>query len=121
MVQHPTLSKAIADVGWGEILRQLDYKAAWYGRALVKIDRWYPSSKTCSACGFVLEALDLEERTWTCPQCGAVHDRDINAAQTILAEGLRQSAAGLAVAAWGGHVRPNMHGTVEGSDRRTRN
>jgi putative transposase len=111
MVQHPTLSKAIADVGWGELLRQLDYKAAWYGRTLVKIDRWYPSSKTCSACGFVLETLDLDERTWTCPQCGGHHDRDINAAQSILAEGLRQSAAGLAVAAWGGGVRPNPNGT----------
>jgi putative transposase len=69
MVQHPTLSKAIADVGWGEILRQLEYKAAWYGRTLVKIDRWYPSSKTCSACGWVVEELDLDERSWTCPQC----------------------------------------------------
>src|SRR5262249_22717980 len=58
MMQHPTLSKAIADVGWGEILRQLEYKAAWYGRTLVKIDRWYPSSKTCSECGLVLETLD---------------------------------------------------------------
>ena len=102
MLQHPTLSKAIADVGWGEILRQLEYKASWYGRTLVKIDRWYPSSKTCSACGWVLETLDLEERAWTCPQCGTHHDRDTNAAQNILAEGLRQSAAGLAVAAWGG-------------------
>src|ERR1043166_5882379 len=66
MLQHPTLSKAIADVGWGEIVRQLEYKAGWYGRTLVKIDRWYPSSKTCSGCGDVLEALDLEERAWTC-------------------------------------------------------
>jgi putative transposase len=114
MVQHPTLSKAIADVGWGEILRQLEYKAAWYGRTLVKIDRWYPSSKICSACGWVVEDLDLDERAWTCPQCGAHHDRDINATQNILAEGLRQSAAGLAVAAWGGGVRPNPNGTGEG-------
>ena len=72
---HPTLSKAIADVGWGELLRQVDYKAAWYGRTLIKIDRWYPSSKTCSACGLVLEHLDLDEREWTCPQCGT-HRRD---------------------------------------------
>jgi putative transposase len=117
MLQHPTLSKAIADVGWGEIAHQLEYKAAWYGRTLVKIDRWFPSSKTCSACGYVLEALDLEERAWTCPPCGANHDRDINAARNILTEGLRQSAAGLAVAAWGGHVRPNLDGIREGSDR----
>ena len=64
--------------------RQLEYKAAWYGRTLVKIDRWYPSSKTCSACGFVLETLDLDEREWTCPRCGSHHDRDINAARNIL-------------------------------------
>ncbi|HEY7413826.1 MAG TPA: zinc ribbon domain-containing protein [Ktedonobacteraceae bacterium] len=97
-------------MGWGEILRQLEYKAAWYDRTLVKIDRWYPSSKTCSACGSVLESLELEERSWTCPQCSAVHDRDTNAAQTILAEGLRLSAAGQAVAACRELVRPNLYG-----------
>ena len=117
MLQHPTLSKAIADVGWGQIIRQLEYKASWYGRTLVKIDRWYPSSKTCSACSWVLDTLDLEERAWTCPRCGAHHDRDTNAAQTILAEGLRLSAAGQAVAACGGCVRPNLDGIREGSDR----
>jgi putative transposase len=116
MLQHPTLAKAIADVGWGEILRQLEYKANWYGRTLVKIDRWYPSSKTCSVCGFVLETLDLEERTWTCPQCGTLHDRDTNAAQNIVAEGLRQSAAGLAVAACGGTIRPNLDGNQGGQE-----
>ena len=87
MLQHPTPSKAIADVGWGELLRQLEYQAMWYGRTLVKMDRWYPSSKTCSGCGFVLETLDLDEREWTCPQCGTVHDRDTNAAQTISPKG----------------------------------
>jgi putative transposase len=117
MLQHPTLAKAIADVGWGELLRQLDYKAAWYGRTLIRIDRWYPSSKTCSECGLVLEHLDLDEREWTCPQCGTHHDRDSNAAKSVLAEGLRQSAAGLAVAAWGGPIRPNLHGTREGTTR----
>src|ERR1051326_4426936 len=110
MLQHPTLSKAIADVGWGEILRQLEYKASWYGRRLIKIERWYPSSKTCSACGFVVETLALDEREWTCPQCGARHDRDTNAARIVLAEGLRCSAAGLAVAACGGPVSPNLDG-----------
>jgi putative transposase len=117
MLQHPTLSKAIADVGWGEIVRQLEYKAGWYGRTLVKIDRWYPSSKTCSGCGYVLEALDLEERAWTCQECGAHHDRDTNAAQNILSEGLRQSAAGQAVAVWRGGVSPNPNGTGEGLHR----
>jgi putative transposase len=110
LMQNEHLAKAIADVGWGELLRQLEYKVGWYGRTLIKIDRWYPSSKTCSACGFVLETLELDERVWTCPVCGVQHDRDINAAQNILAEGLRQSAAGLAVAACGGNVRPNLDG-----------
>jgi putative transposase len=94
----------------GEIVRQLEYKALWFGRTLVKIDRWYPVSKTCAGCGCVLAALDLEEREWTCPQCGEYHDRDTNAAQNILVEGLRQSAAGQAVAAWGGGVSPNPNG-----------
>ncbi len=72
MVKHPTLAKAIHDVGWGEFLHLLTYKAAWYGRTLVSIDRWEPSSKRCSACGQVLDALPLEVRAWTCPNpvCG---------------------------------------------------
>ena len=94
MVKHPTLAKAISDVGWGEFVRLLEYKAVWYGRTLVKIDRWYPSSKRCSRCGHVLDALPLAIRAWTCPACGAVHDRDVNAAQNILAVGLTASASG---------------------------
>ena len=97
LLQNEHLAKAIADVGWGEILRQLEYKASWYGRTLIKIDRWYPSSKTCSVCGWVLEALDLAEREWTCPLCRTHHDRDTNAARNILSEGMRISAAGQAV------------------------
>ncbi len=99
MMQHPTLAKAIADVGWGELVRQLEYKAAWYGRTLIQIDQWYPSSKTCSICAHVLESLDLDVREWTCPNCGTHHDRDINAASCVLAEGLKVYAAGLAVSA----------------------
>jgi putative transposase len=97
MMQNHSLAKAIADVGWGELVRQLEYKVQWYGRSLIKIDRWFPSSKTCSSCGYVLESLDLEVREWMCPNCGAHHDRDMNAATSVLAEGLRMSAAGLAV------------------------
>jgi putative transposase len=97
MVQNRSLAKAIADVGWGEFVRQLAYKAQWYGRRLIKIDRWFPSSKRCSCCGYVLEDLDLEVRTWVCPACGTHHDRDVNAANAVLTEGLRLSAAGLAV------------------------
>ena len=99
MLQNHCLAKAISDVGWGEFTRQLEYKAKWYGRTLVKIDRWYPSSKTCSDCGHVLDTLTLDVREWVCPCCGTWHDRYINAAQNIL-------AAGLAVSACGERVRP---------------
>jgi putative transposase len=121
MMQHPTLAKAIADIGWGEFVRQLEYKAARYGRTLIKIDQWYPSSKTCTVCAHVLESLDLDVHEWTCPNCGAHHDRDINAASSVLAEGLRVCAAGLAVSACGGDVRPNLDGIREGCLRGSRN
>ena len=111
MVKHPTLAKAIHDVGWGEFVRQLTYKAAWYGRTLVTIDKWYPSSKRCSDCGHVLGSLSLDTRQWTCPECGAAHDRDVNAAKNIKAAGLAVSACGEAVRP--GRVRPPSAGLSE--------
>ena len=88
MVRNRRLARAISDCGWGEFRRQLEYKSRRYGRNLVVIDRWYPSSKTCSACGHLLAMLPLSTRHWTCPRCRARHDRDLNAAQNILAAGL---------------------------------
>jgi putative transposase len=88
MVRNRHLARAISDCGWGEFRRQLTYKCERYGRRLVVIDRWYPSSKTCSACGHLRAELGLSTRHWRCPSCGARHDRDINAAQNILAAGL---------------------------------
>ncbi|KKN21803.1 hypothetical protein LCGC14_0921600 [marine sediment metagenome] len=87
MVQNRKLSRAISDLGWGEFLRQLGYKASWYGSKVIKIDRWFPSSKTCSRCGYKLDQLDLGTRCWTCPGCSAELDRDLNAAVNILLEG----------------------------------
>jgi putative transposase len=113
MVQNHCLAKAISDVGWGEFVRQLEYKAVWYGRTLVKIDKWYPSSKRCFDCGHVLETLSLDIRVWTCPECKVVHDRDINAANNIL-------AAGLAVSACGEAVRPGRVKAHAGASRRSR-
>ena len=88
MARNHHLSRAISDCGWGEFRRQLEYKCQRYGRRLVVIDRWYPSSKTCSACGHLLAELSLSTRQWACAACGTRHDRDINAAQNILAAGL---------------------------------
>ncbi len=88
MIRNRSLAKAISDCGWGTFRRMLEYKTARAGRHLIVTGRWYPSSKTCSACGHHLPALSLNTRTWQCPSCRTRHDRDINAAKNILAAGL---------------------------------
>ena len=97
MQKNRCLSKSISDAGWSEFVRQLEYKARWYGRELIGIDRWYPSSKRCSDCGYTMPKMPLNVRQWTCPECGSIHDRDINAARNVLAAGLAVSAHGEAV------------------------
>ena len=86
MVRNRRLARAISDAGFGQLVRLLEEKAERYGRTVHKIDRWFPSSKTCSTCGRVADEMPLAVREWTCP-CGAVHDRDHNAARNILAAG----------------------------------
>jgi len=98
MVKNHKLARAVSDASWAELRSMLEYKCAWYGRELIAIDRWFPSSKLCSACGTIAAKLPLNVRTWTC-DCGATHDRDVNAAKNIL-------AAGLAVTVCGDGVRP---------------
>ncbi len=88
MMKNHALAGAIADVGMHEFKRQLEYKAAWYGRKVITIDRYAPTSKTCSACGSYQEKMPLKIREWTCPDCGERHDRDINAAKNILSTAL---------------------------------
>jgi putative transposase len=113
MLRNHKLAQAISDASWGELIRQLEYKCQWYGRNLVKIDRWFPSSKTCGHCGRIVEKLPLNIREWDCPKCGTKHDRDINAARNIL-------AAGLAVSVCGASVRPDRDSS-KGQLLRSRN
>ncbi|MGA5823127.1 RNA-guided endonuclease InsQ/TnpB family protein [Kitasatospora sp. NPDC094028] len=98
LLKNHELARAISDASWTELRAMLEYKCAWYGRELIIVDHWFPSSKLCSACGAIAASMPLKVREWTCG-CGAAHDRDVNAARNIL-------AAGLAVAACGDGVRP---------------
>ncbi len=99
MVKNRKLARSISDASWGEFNRQLEYKCQWYGKELIKIDRYFPSSKRCGNCGHIIDKLPLNIREWECPKCGVNHDRDINASQNIL-------AAGQAVSVCGASVRP---------------
>ncbi|MDT7783415.1 MAG: putative transposase [Pseudonocardiales bacterium] len=101
MVSNRRLARAISDAGWRQFRQMLEYKAAWYGRDLIVVDRWFPSSKLCSVCGTLAADMPLRVRTWTC-SCGAHHDRDVNAARNIL-------AAGLAVTVCGAGARPQRN------------
>ena len=96
MIKNPKLAKHVADANWGEMLRQLKYKGSWGGRKIVEIDRFFPSTKRCSeiGCGFIHDHLPLSVRHWTCPKCGSVHDRDINAAKNIKTAGQAVLASG---------------------------
>ena len=103
MLQNQRLAKHITDASWGEFCRQLGYKGEWYGCRIRHVDQWYPSSKTCSVCGAVMEEMLLNVRNWECPECQAHQNRDINAAKNILLQatvGTTESYAG------GVHVRP---------------
>ena len=109
LVKNHSRARAISDAAWAELRSMLEYKCAWYGRELVVVDRWFPSSKLCGACGTIAAKMPLNVRDWTC-DCGAVHDRDVNAARNIL-------AVGLAVSACGAGVRPQRESSRAG-DRR---
>ncbi|MER6917782.1 RNA-guided endonuclease TnpB family protein, partial [Streptomyces spiralis] len=99
MVKNRSLARAISDAAWSQFRSMLEYKAGWYGREVVAVDRFFPSSKLCSHCGTLQPEMPLNVRTWTCDSCGTAHDRDVNAAKNLL-------AAGLAVSVCGAGVRP---------------
>ena len=107
LLKNGRLARAISDAAWTDLRMMLEYKCAWYGRELVVIDRFFPSSKLCGACGTLAAKLPLHVRAWTCEHCGAVHDRDVNAARNIL-------AAGLAASACGDGVRPQRESSRTG-------
>ena len=94
MMANHKLAKAIADCGWGEFLRQLEYKCKWHNRTLGAIDRWYPSTKRCNPCGYILDKLPLDVREWTCPRCSSLNLRDYNSSLNILAVGQTVLACG---------------------------
>ena len=101
MMKNRRLSRAIADVSFYELRRQVEYKAKYYGSTVVYADRFYPSSKLCSVCGFKHEGLTLKDREWDCPECGVHHDRDVNAALNLRQLGLTRIAASSTVTACG--------------------
>ncbi len=90
LVKNHSLARAISDASWRQLRSMLEYKAAWYGRTLVAVDRWFPSSKLCSVCGALRATMPLNVRKWECA-CGAIHDRDVNAAKNVLAAGLAEN------------------------------
>lgn len=110
MARNHALARAISDAAWSDLRAMLEYKCDWHGRDLIVINRWYPSSKTCSACGRLAAKVPLSVREWACEACGTRHDRDVNAAKNIL-------AAGLAVTACGGSVRPKRETSRAGGSR----
>lgn len=116
MIKHPTLSKAISDASWSSFVTKLKYKAEWYGREVVVIDRFYPSSKTCSNCLHIKESLNLNERSWVCSKCNTEHDRDVNASKNILSRGLTLKSTGTVDYRHGVEVRPDAEQSVEGID-----
>lgn len=109
-----SLARSLHDASIGTAIRMIEEKAERYGKTVVKIDRWFPSSKTCSVCGHVVENLPLSVREWTCRECGTVHDRDANAAVNIL-------AVGQTVSAHGGTVRRSRATASERESRRSAN
>lgn len=113
MMQDRSVSKSIADASWYTFTQMLTYKANWNEKQVVKVDRYYPSSKTCNNCGYINQGLNRNDRVWTCPHCGSILDRDFNAAKNILGEGIRKISSGTDDYRRGDQIRPVSTGTID--------
>ena len=120
MMANDKLSRAIADVGLHEFRRQIDYKALLNGSKIIVADRWYPSSKTCSTCGYKMEVLPLSVRDWTCPACGCAHDRDVNAAKNLVKLAVSSTVSACGEEGSGGRRKAGRETSLEeaGTERR---
>jgi len=118
MVKNHSLARAISDAAWRQFRTMLEYKAGWHGRDLITVGRWFPSSKLCSVCGALAETMPLTVREWSC-RCGTTHDRDVNAARNILAEGLSVTACGAGVRPQRTNVRTGQSATKQETQRAT--
>jgi putative transposase len=123
MMANHKLAQAIADVAWSGFVSKLEYKAKWYGKEVIRIETFFPSSKTCSCCGHQKSDLKLNDREWTCSSCNTIHDRDVNAAKNILQRGITIQSSGTDDYRHGAKIRPKkkLKGTsVEMSKKRGR-
>jgi len=112
MIKNRKLSKSISDVSWGKFIETLEYKAKWNDKLVIKVDRFFPSSKTCNSCGYINQNLKLSDRTWVCKGCNGMIDRDLNASKNILNEGLRLNISdGTSDHDRGAEIRPDFLGT----------
>jgi len=112
MIKNHKLSKNIADVSWSKFIELLTYKSEWNDKEIVRIDRFFPSSKTCNICGYINQNLKLEMREWTCPSCDTKLDRDLNASINILKEGYKNKSLGTSDNRCGDKIRPVLTGTI---------
>jgi len=112
MVKNHKLAKHISDASWGKFITMLEYKAEWNDKEIVKIDRFFPSSKLCNSCGWVNQNLKLDMREWTCPSCKTKLDRDLNASKNILEEGIKIISVGTIDYRRGDEIRPTLVGTI---------
>jgi putative transposase len=111
MVKNHKLSKSINDVSWGKLVDMIEYKSQWNDKQIFKINRFFPSSKTCNHCGWINQSLTLKDRVWTCNRCDTVLDRDLNAAKNILKEGLKIISVGTTDYEHRAKIRPDSSGT----------